>query len=155
MSMYSMLRGEALDYAHSNIKVNLGQLIISPSGGKVWYPNNTGSFTCTIANTGLMLISNFIIHVYTNEYGQLRASYTTPSSNWTSELKLGPITIKPHDVVHLPIVKFKALRKTDGFRDVVFANIESFDLSWYQPLNSCLVESLETNEKLALQIQEV
>ena len=150
-----MLRGEALDYAHSNIKVNLGQLIISPSGGKVWYPNNTGSFTCTIANTGLMLVSNFIIHLYTNEYGQLRASYTTPISNWTNELKLGPITIKPNDFVHLPVVKFKALRKTDGFRDVVFANIESFDLSWYQPLNRGIISPLETIEKLALQIQEV
>ena len=152
--MYSMLRGEALDYALSNIKVNLGQLIISPSGGKVWFPNNTGSFTCTIANTGIMLVTNLEIHLYTNEYGQIRASYTTPTSNWTNELSLGPITIKPNDVVHLPIVKFKALRKTDGLRDVVFANIVSFDLSWHQPFNKSVLNPMETKEKLTLQIQE-
>lgn len=149
MSLFAFLRGEALDYASKNIRVSLGQLTLSPSGGKIWNPNEIGNFSCSVANLGLMQVSDFKIHIYTNEYGKIKmpADY-----NWTNELKLGPFSIEPNKILNLPLLQFKAIKKTNGRKDVIFSYIEDFDLIWNYCQQSSSLYTLEANDKLAIQI---
>lgn len=149
MSLLAFLRGDTLDYASKNIKVNLGQLTLSPCGGKVWNPNEIGNFSCSIANLGLMLVSGFRIHIYTNEYGKIKMP---TDYNWTSDLKLGPFTIGPNKVLNLPLLQFKAIKKTNGTKDVIFSYIEDFELVWNCSQQNSSLFTLESKDKLAIQI---
>lgn len=149
MSLFALLRGETLDYADRNIKVNLRQLSLPPHGVNVWCPNEVGSFSCVIANLGVLQVTNFTIHIYTNEYGQLR---TIADSCWTKELEFGPFTIDPNGMISLPSLQFQAIKKTEGPKNVIFTFIEDFDLSCHYLNNDSLLITLDTNDKLSLQI---
>jgi hypothetical protein len=144
MSLFALLRGETLDYADRNIKVNLRQFSLPPHGGEVWCPDEIGSFSCLITNLGVLQVTNFKIHIYTNEYGQLR---TLAGSCWTKELKFGPFTIDPNGMITISSLQFKAFKKTDIPKDYIFAYVEVFDLSWYYPKNDSSLLYLDVNKK--------
>ncbi len=131
MSTFALLRGDVLDYAQKNIRVDLGHLTLSPNGRDLWYPNDIGCFSCTISNMGPMLVTNFRIHIYTNGFVEVRRFPHASNLNWTNELQFGPFSIEPNEEKRLKELQFKAVRKMVGFKDAVFAYVDEFDLSWW------------------------
>ena len=152
MSIFALLRGEILDYARTNIKIDLGQLTLFPNGGDALNINDVGIFSCTITNVGLLLVTNLKIHIYTNEYGQVRTTAPLGESIWINEVALGPFSIGPNEVVTLPSLQFKAIKRSNGKKDVVFVYIEAFDLSWHYTLKNQTLHIIEANDNLAFQI---
>lgn len=130
MSTFAFLRGETLEYARSNIRVGIGHLTFPPRGEEGWCANDLGCFSCTVANVGSMLITNFKVHIYTSGSILVRGFPRASNSNWASELQFGPFSLEPNEVKSMKELQFKVVRETVRFRDAVFAYVDEFDLTW-------------------------